>query len=285
MKKVILIGGGESGSLLITENGVRPIQPFDLAIRQTLKSANSMVNAVAAAQADSVRTKLAESATNLCNLAVQQVEEVVGPLDADHSLIFQDEQGGFTCGATGKPPIPLAWPPPTMGSLADLLAAGVVEQDVVVLLRRAQESQTKLIDVFEKPAEVAQALGVTLSDKSTRDLQSLAPSRLSGVSDEVEREILGFFHKVAEDGRYLETWFRRPYEVAQALKVNLSEPALERVTTSGAPSVGQGVVPRAVSPEIVAFGPVIAAGGIVALLGFTSSGSSFIKDRSGIEKL
>ncbi len=234
MKTVILFGGGDAGGFIITDRGVRPIPPFDPAILLNLKATSAMVKAASAAHGDDVRSKISKAATGLCNLALEQVEEVVGPLEGNNSLIFQDDDGGFYCGSTGRPPVPLPWPPPTIPSVQDYLSAGVVEPDLVTLFRTARAKEIPLAGVFEKPAQVAKELGLTLSDKSVKDLQGLAPSKLTAIKDPVEREIVGFFQKVAEDGRYLESWFSRPYEVSKELKVKLSEAAAERLLTGGA---------------------------------------------------
>lgn len=285
MKIVILFGGGDSGGLIITENGVRPIPPFDPAIRLNMKSAAAMVNAVTAAPGESTRRKMSKLATSLCNLAVEQVEEVVGPLDADRSLIFQDDDGGFTCGSTGKPPIPLPWPPGSIPSVQDLIAAGGIEPELVEFVLQAKDRKVKLIDVFEKPIDVAKKLGVKLSEKNAKDIHMLAPSRLAGIKDKNDREIIGFFHKVAEDGRYLDTWFTRPYEVSHALNVKLSEAALERLVTRGAAaSVGRR--------GDVSMGPAIVVGvGILLVIaacwGFCDRRriEENVRDRSGIAKI
>lgn len=292
MKIVILFDGGESGALIVTENGVRPIPPFEPAIRKNLKSAAAMVNAVKAAPHESTRQKMAKLATSLCNLAVEQVEEVVGPLDADRSLIFQDDDGGFTCGASGKPPIPLPWPPRGMPSLPDLIAAGVIEADLLELVKRAHARKVPLKNVFEKPAELAKELGVTVSEKTVKDLNILAPSRLADIKDETDREIFEFFHKVVEDGRYLETFFIRPYEVSRTLKVELSEAALERLVTRGAPAdfvklrwldmtsyIDSFIVCIVAAEAIVGVAIAIAAASPSATI------DDFIRDRSGKGKI
>jgi hypothetical protein len=284
MKTVILFGGGDGGGLIITENGVRPIPPFDPAIRLSLKSASSMVNASTEARDERVRGKIAKLATSLCNLAVTQVEQVVGPLDANRSLIFQDDDGGFTCGSTGKPPIPLPWPPRPMPSLPDLIAAGLIETDLIDFVRQARDNQVELTNVFEKPEETAKKLGLTLSKKSVKDLQFLAPSKLAAVKDKTDREIIGFFHKVAKDGRFLDSWYSRPYEVSLALKFKLSDTALERLVAGGAAAA---FVDRGGS---VAAGPVALVGiailGIIAVTIAVTSKSvdEMIRDRSDLVK-
>lgn len=286
MKTVILFGGGDAGGLLITEHGVRPIPPFDPGVLLNLKAAGAMVNAVAAARDDTAARKFSKLATSLCNLAVQLVEEVVGPLDADRALIFQDEDGGFTCGSSGKPPIPLPWPPRRLPSVPDLLAAGAIEPDLVEILRRARERKIKLTAVFEKPAELAKRLGVTVSEKTVRDLHAMAPSQLSKVQDASDREIIGFFHKVAQDGRYLDTWVARPYEVARALKVSISDAALERLLSGGAAAAFSQhglMMPVEIKVGIVWVVVCIAVG--IAFGSKSRIIEDIVQDHSGIEKL
>jgi hypothetical protein len=239
MKMVILFGGGDGGGLVITANGIRRIPPMDPGVMLSAKAAAAMVTAVVKAKSEPTRRSMAKLATSLCNLAVEQVEEVVGPLDADRSLVYLDDDGGFYCGTNGKPPIPLPGPSQSLPLVSDILAAGMVEKDLVELLQQARASKVAVADIFEKPVEVAEKLGLTLSAKSARDLELLAPSNVSSIKDATDREIIGFFHKVAADGRYLETWFNRPYEVSQALKFKLSDSAIERVLNGGASAVFQ----------------------------------------------
>src|SRR5205807_851061 len=133
-------------------------------------------------------------AMGLCNLAVEQVEDVVGPIDDDQSLIFQDEQGGFTCGSAGKPPVPLTWPPRALPSVPELLSAGVVDKDIVEFLTEVRARKMPLLDVLEDPAAAAQTVGFPLSEQSITGLNALAPSsvsRMTGV-DDTDREIFGF---------------------------------------------------------------------------------------------
>lgn len=234
MKSVILFGGGDGGGLILTDSGVKPIPPFDPEVLMTLKATAALVTAVNAASAGKSQRKLSRLATSLAAAAVEQVEDVVGPLSGESALVFQDDDGGFTCGSTGKPPRPLPWPPGKLPSVADMVSQGVVQADLVSFLRAVRDSKIKLNNALENPAAAAKELAMPLSDKSARDIRLIAPSRTAAIKDPTEREIIVFFHKVAADGRYLETWFSRPYEVAQDLGVKLSEAALERLATNGA---------------------------------------------------
>lgn len=285
-RTVILFGGGDAGGLIITASGVRPIPPFSPDIMGTLKSAAAIVNAIETTSNKKTAGKMAKLAISLCNLAVEQMESVVGPLDPERSIVFQDEDGGFTCGSTGKPPIPLPWPPLTAPSVRDLIRTGVVEADLIELVGRAQEKKISLDDIFENPQEVAKKLGLKISDQSVRDLQFLAPSQLKKIEDPIDREIVSFFHKVIDDGRFIATWHTRPYEVARMLKVALSEAALARVASRGSAlafaNIG-GIGPIADFGGSAAI--VIAAIVVVTIVCLASlSRTQLIIDRSQIEK-
>lgn len=285
-KTVILFGGGDAGGLIITASGVRPIPPFSPDIRGTLKSAAAIVMAIEATSDKKISGKMAKLATGMCNLAVEQIENVVGPLDPERSIVFQDDDGGFTCGSTGKPPIPLPWPPLTAPSVKDLIGAGAIEADLIELVGRAQEKKIPLADMFENPQESAKKVGVTISEQTVKDLQFLAPSQLKKIADPIDREIVSFFHDVIEDGRFIATWYLRPYEVSRSLKVQLSEEALARVATRGsAVAFAQfgGIGPRADFGGSAAI--VIAAIAIITIVYLASiSRAQLVVDRSGIEK-
>jgi hypothetical protein len=285
MKSVILFGGGDGGGLIITENGVRPIPPFDPGILLNIKAAASMVNAVTRTRDEKASRKLSKLAASVCNLAVEQVEDVVGPLTGDAALVYQDDDGGFSCGSTGKPPIFVPWPPRTMPSVSDLIAAGVVETDLVDFIRLARGSAIAFVDIYQDPAAVAKKLGTPLSEKSVQDLKALGG--VDKIKDPVDREIIGFFHKVAQDGQYLETWFSRPYEVSKALNSEISEAAAARLLSSGAAAVFGGRGGDVADSEIaagIAWGIVCIVIGIV--LGATNNRSieKIVRDRSIGEK-
>ena len=289
MKGVILFGGGDAGGLIITDRGIRPIPPFDPAILLNLRAANAMVKAIAAARGDDVRTKISKSATGLCNLAVEQIEEAVGSLDGEHSLIFQDDDGGFYCGSTGKPPIPIPWPPQNLPSVHAYVSAGVVEADLVALVRTARAKNVPLTKVFEAPEAVAKEFGLTLSTKSANDLRGLSHGKLAAIKNPVEKEVVGFFQKVVEDGRYLDVWFTRPYEVSKDLKYKLSEAAAELILTGAFVNVGGPISDDAGSYAIAAgiwVGVCIAVGTATHQYGdFARPIETFVMDRSGIAKI
>lgn len=287
---VVLFGGGDAGGFIITENGIRPIPPFDPAIRLNLRATNAMVRAITAARADDVRARISKSATSLCMLAVEQVEEAIGPLQGETSLLYQDEDGAFTCGSTGKPPIPIPWPPQSRPSVQDYLSAGVVERDLVTLVRAARAKNIPLTKVFEVPQDVAEELGLPLSQKSAGDLRALAPDHQVAIKDPVDREVVAFFYKVAEDGRHLDNWFARPYEVAKDLNFKLSEAAAELILTGSRITAGGGLVELS-DAAVIAAGVVWA--GVCIVVGtathqygdYAQPIGTFITDRSQAVKI
>lgn len=287
MRSVILFGGGDAGGLLITDKGVRPIPPFHPSIRLTLRSASAMVNSLAATGEGAIKTKKAKLAASLANLAVEQVEEAVGAIEGDQALVYQDDDGGFYCGSTGKPPIPIPWPPSVVPSLPELLAAGLIEHDLVDLLQKAKAKQIPYTEVFENPTDVAKRVDATVSAKTASDLRLLAPSNLSNLKDPTDREVLGFFHVVADDGRYLRDWLAKPAEVSEKLKIKLSEAALERIVTGGALSAfGSRLGPNAFADIGVCVAVVVGADVVIIAVVALSSREigDIVKDRSGLAK-
>ncbi|HWR40080.1 MAG TPA: hypothetical protein VN611_11320 [Patescibacteria group bacterium] len=280
MKNVILFGGGDGGGFIITPNGVRPIPPFDPGVLKSIKAAAAMVQAATLTKPQRIQEKMIKQSNALCNLAMEQIEDVIGPFDM---LVYQDDDGGFTCGSTGKPPVPFPWPPRDLPSITDLISAGLVENDLIELVRTVHQRKEKLMDLFEKPAELAKKLGVTLSKKSAADLTSLAPVNLKNIKDEVDQKVIGFFHKVIEDGRYIEEWYIRPYEISQELKVDLSDEVIERIVSKGS-TLFHGKDPGAITIlGAVLVGDVVI---IAVTVGLTSKTFDTIAiDRSGKVKV
>ena len=246
MKRLVIPDGGRTGAFIVTENGVRSVLPFSAEILHLLKAAASLVRASSVSIDAKDSRSIARHSTTIANLAVQQIEQAIGPLDAESSLLYYDEDGGFSCGSTGKIPIPFPWPPSPVPSLQDLLAAGVVEKELVEYIERGRAAGIPLRKLFEQPAEVAAELHVELSYKTVSDLKQLDPAAPVTVQEPVDREILQFFHKVLDDGRHVSTWFDKPYETAHALGVELSDLATERLLARGSlASHGRGGSPVA----------------------------------------
>jgi hypothetical protein len=288
-QKIILFGGGDGGGLIITEHGIHPIPPFDPGILLNLRAANDMLRASLAVRQDKMRTKVSKSASSLCNLAIEQIEEVLGPLEGNPALIYQDDDGGFSCGSTGKPPIPFPWPVLSIPSVHTYVSAGIVEADLVAVVRAAHAKKIPLTRVFASPEEVAKDLGLTLSAKSAADLRGLAPDKLKAIKNPIEREVVGFFQKVVEDGRFVENWFSRPYEVSKSLEYKLSEAASELILTGSAGRVGGPVSDDAGSYAIAAgiwVGVCIAVGTATHQYGdYARPIETFVIDRSKRAKI
>jgi hypothetical protein len=228
MAMVILFGGGDGGGLYITASGVRPIPPFDPFLRRELKGLASLVSATAQPGGDAER-ELAQLVNKLSNVAIGQIEAAVGPLDGDVGLVYMDEDGGFRCGSTGKPPVPIPWPPRQMPSFHDLVETGALDQQVVSLVDAATRKGTDVISLLEEPEKTAAELGLSLSERAAGDLRAIAPSRLTEFRDPVDREVVEYFHSVLRDGTRLADWTTRPTEVAKAVGVELSAAAVDRV--------------------------------------------------------
>lgn len=233
MKRIVVPDGGRRGTLIVTENGVRSAKPFSPAILHLLKATASLVGASSASDDAKDSRSIARHSTTIANLAIQQIEQAIGPLDEESSLLYYDEDGGFSCGSTGKVPIPFPWPPSPIPSLQDLLAAGVVEQEVVDYMEKGRGAKIELRKMFEQPEKVAETLGIRLSEKSVSDLKQLDPAAPITITEPIDREILQFFHKVVEDGKHISTWFAKPYETAHDLRFELSDKALERLLARG----------------------------------------------------
>jgi hypothetical protein len=222
----------------------------------------------------------------LCNIAIEQLEQLLGPLDRDRALVYQSEDRGFTCGAVGRPPLAFAWPPKSSPSVADLISAGVVGADLVELLQRASAESADILEVFENPRAVARRLGVALCEKSADDLGVLAPSRLGEIEDEVDREICAFLHAVAKNGGYWEVWLDRPHETARVLGVELSDAAIERIGNRGA---AETFGPSAALPGagfVVVGGSIVVVG--LVLIAFAHYAehkvAPAVLDESGLDK-
>lgn len=233
MKRIVVPEGGRKGTLIVTENGVRSTEPFSPDILHLLKATASLVMASSTSSGAKDIRSIARHSTTIANLAIQQIEQAIGPLDDESSLLYYDEDGGFSCGSTGKVPIPFPWPPSPIPSLQDLLAAGVVEKELVEYMEKGSSAKVQLRRMFEQPEKVARELGVKLSAKAISDLKQLDPASPITIKEPVDREIMQFFHKVLEDGRHISTWFAKPYETAHELKVELSDKALERLLARG----------------------------------------------------
>jgi hypothetical protein len=285
MKSLIVFGGGTEGALLLTEERVLPLPPLKPELLSSIKAAGRLVHALAAAQERAIQSKLSKMAIGAANLAVEMAEAQFGALNPNRAIIYQDGEGGFTCGSTGKPPLPFPWPPRPIREPQDLVRQGVIEADVLELIRAAKAGGRDLTQVFEKPAAAAKDLGLKLSGKSAEALQLLAPSNLARIQDPVDQEVMKMFHAVLKDGRFTTDWFERPKAVADALKVKLSESALERIIAVG----GRGSLADRLSDGGTAIAAGVIWAGVCIAVGTLFVGQmnpidTLIRDRSGLDK-
>lgn len=231
MAKVILFGGGDGGGIRITPNGIEPIPPFDPALRYQLRALNTLVRAGRYMQEKDYTRLLGTATTKLTDAVLTQLEGLVGEIDADNGLIYQDDDGGFTCGSTGKPPIPFPWPVDPRATVEDLVSRGVLDVPTMGFLRQATERKLDVFTVARDPQAAAKKLGINLAPEVERSLAALNLDKVK-VEDPVDREVIDFYQKVVQDGRYITEWVVNPASVAERLKVKVSEPVLARIVTT-----------------------------------------------------
>jgi hypothetical protein len=192
MAQVILFGGGDGGGIIITAHGVRRIPPFDPGLRLELRGISALVQATLYGR--DPNTQEYESLVNkLSNHAIARVEAVVGALDEANSLIYQDDDGGFVCGTTGKPPIPVPHSGPSVPGLGDVLARGVMQPDLLEFVSAATQNKVPLREVLADPAGVAKRVKFRLSERSVNDLGQLKPANIDKIADPINRGIAHFF--------------------------------------------------------------------------------------------
>ena len=276
MPQLILTNEGEEGGILIGKSGQRRIPPFDHGLRQLLRGLSRLVSSVPS-QPEGDRQDLEALVNKLSNFTVGRIEAVIGSLDEDNSIIYADPDGGFVCGTGGKLPIPTRPSYSPMPTSVDLVEGGLMDQDMMVVISAANREKIELLELFESPMKVAESLTVDISERTAKDLLSLAPSQVEKIEDSVAREIVEFFHSVAKDGRFLDRWLIRPTEVAKEIGVELSDPALDRIIRAGS-----GLHEMGPLAAIVVIGVIVIL--IAAVTSCIGDESPFVVDRSGIEK-
>lgn len=274
MARVILFGGGDGGGLIIGPNGIRPIPPFDPGLLKQIKAVSYLTQALQTGSSSAGRD-VAALTTKLANVVIGEIEGVVGTLDKDGALVYQDDDGGFTCGSTGKPPIPFPWPPHRSFGIDDLVSGGIVEKELFDVLSGGKIDVKALLT---DPKSAASKAGVKLSSRSIDQLAQISPSQVKKIQDPQAREVAGFFHKVVEDGRFLETWALRPHEVSNALGIKLSDAAIDRIVA------GSSVFRPSGGGEVMNPVAVAVAVGVVIMLVTRDANAIPILDRSGLQK-
>jgi hypothetical protein len=108
---VILFGGGDGGGIVITEAGIERLPPFDHRLRSRLKAVSALVKADARLAPEG-REELRGLADRVARSIVPAVVERAGDAaTGENSIVYIEPDGGFVCGTTGKPPLPVPWPP------------------------------------------------------------------------------------------------------------------------------------------------------------------------------
>jgi hypothetical protein len=235
MGRVILFDRGNTGGLFLDAHSVRSLPPFAPTLLAHLHAVSDLLRATHGQPPGPDSSKdLAGLITKVANLAVERIEAAVGPLDAADSLVYLTDDDGFVCGSTGAPPRPIKWPPLGSSAPRDLVASGILAPDLVEFLRRSTSKGLKVADILEDPVAAARTVDIKLSKLAATSLTQLAPSQLSKIADPVDRELIGFFHQVIADGRFLETWATEPVSVATSLSVKLSNAAVDKILGSSA---------------------------------------------------
>jgi hypothetical protein len=277
MAKVILFGGGDGGGIHITPKGIKPIPPFDPALRYQLRALNSLARAGRLMPEKESARLLGGVITKLSGAVLTQIEILVGEIDADNGLIYQDEDGGFTCGSTGQPPIPFPWPVDPRKTVDDLVSRGVLNATAIAFLQQAAKRKLDVFTVARDPQAAAKKIGVSLTPEVEQSLLAFSPERAK-TEDPVDREVIEFYQKVIQDGRFIANWVVNPAAVAERLKMKVSQRALDRIVATrdfGITQPGGAVM----SPAAVAV-----AVAIVIVL-WSSEVDLPVIDRSGAVKL
>ncbi len=228
MGKIILFGGGDGGGLRIGPNGVEPIPPYNPAIRLQLRALHQLVQATNLVPKKVSSKLLTPIVSKLTSALLGQIEPITGEIDADNGLVYQDVDGGFTCGSTGKPPIPFPWPVGSLHIVDEVLARGILKPAALTFLEQAARHKLDVFAVTKNPEAAAKRMGIVLTSDIKESLSELALDR-SSVDDEYDRELLDLYRKVVTDGRFIEEWTLNPSLVAEKLKVKVSQPAIDRL--------------------------------------------------------
>lgn len=276
---VILFGGGDGGGLIIGPSGVQPIPPFDPALRNQLQSLAKLVYATRGVGPGTSRDRLMRLLNELSVEVVGAVELAIGELGNGGALIYTDDIGGFTCGSTGKPPIPFPWPPANMPPVDRLVRLGLVNREAVDLLRAAAEQQADIVAMLRDPRREAERLKLPASQDALAQIRGLGLGDPGAIADPVDREVVEFFHRAAGQYALMERWAAEPLAVADELGIQLSNEAARRIVSANAANnlgaVGGGAV---MSPAAVAIVVVI------VIVVWTREAEVAVSDRSGLEK-
>lgn len=136
--------GNDGGGIEIGPHGIRRLPPWEPALLQQFHALAALANAGPQLGNKKIGGQLASLTNKLAGVVVAQVEGLVGPIDGEAGLVFDDVEGGFKCGSTGKPPIPIP-PRRFVSTLQQALAARMLE--------------TQLAHVGDPGLQVAEGVG------------------------------------------------------------------------------------------------------------------------------
>jgi len=278
MAKVILFGGGDGGGIRIGPNGIEPIPPWDPSLRLQLRALNDLVRASAMMPEKLSQRLLGGVIGKLTGSVLTQVEQIAGEIDADAGFVYQSDDGGFTCGSTGKP-IPFPWPVDPRRTVERLLDAGVIEQDTIHFLETAARSKLDVFTVARDPEAAAKKLGIELRPEVARNLAKLDLSN-DKVEDEVDRAVVEFYRKVVTDGRHVADWATNPAQVAERLKLKVSPEVIDRII-----AVRDAGVSGRLGPGSVMCPAAVAVAVAIVVVLWTREFELPVRDRSGLRKL
>ncbi|MFN8096948.1 MAG: hypothetical protein U0Q21_01455 [Dermatophilaceae bacterium] len=275
---IILFGGGDAGGIRITPKGIEPIPPWDPTLRLQLKGLNQLARARMLLDEEARVRHLDEPLTQLTHSVLTQVEALVGEIDAENGLVFQDADGGFTCGSTGKPPIPFPVPVDPRRTVEGLLSRSVLDEETLTFLQRAAAAKMDVFAVAGDPRTASEHLGLELSPGVENALHRLAKSS-DALDDGVAREVVDFYKAVVADGRFIADWVIAPTEVAGKLGIDVSRDALDRIVATRDAGITGRLGGEVMSPAAVAV-----AVAIVIVL-WSDEVDLPVLDRSGLQKL
>ena len=109
---MILFGGGDGGGIYIGSDGkIHRIPPWTPEIMAELKAVNALATASQRLGNQGTGKEMFALAERVSTTVIPQIAKTVhGGVAADHSVAFLDADDGFTCGSTGKHPIPFPIP-------------------------------------------------------------------------------------------------------------------------------------------------------------------------------
>ncbi len=173
---------------------------------------------------------LTVQAIRWCKKAVTAIEDILGPLSVENTILYCTGDGGFLFSIRrGIKPL---YPRTKQGLYSINAKLRDVESNISQLIQNARNRKIPLKEVFKNPRSTAKKVGVRLSKKSFQFIKTLASSKIVEGRTPVEKEIIRFLRAVLADGRFVDSWYKEPHKVARLLKIELSEAAILTLASS-----------------------------------------------------